>query len=172
MLSGGAPLIERPTARIVVLDPDNRILLFRANIGHSVEPERVPDAKSFLALPGGGIEPGETPEAAARRELREETGIVANETLPFVALRETVYPWKGKRYFTREHIFYVRAAGTHLDSSGWLEGDRRWMSDLGWWTLAALTETHEIVRPPGLVALANTLARGLLPATPVLLSHA
>jgi len=165
------PLIERPTARVIVLDPADRVLLFRANIGHSVEPERLPDAVSFWALPGGGIEPGETPEAAACRELHEETGLVAEATLPLVAHRTTAYDWKGRRYLTREHIFFHRSPLTVLDNSGWLETDKRWMSDLGWWTLDALLATSEIVRPPGLAELVVALSQGKLPESPVHLTR-
>jgi ADP-ribose pyrophosphatase len=51
---------------IVAIDADDNILLVRQF--------RKPAEKELLEIPAGGIEAGEEPEAAVRRELREETG--------------------------------------------------------------------------------------------------
>jgi 8-oxo-dGTP pyrophosphatase MutT (NUDIX family) len=40
----------------------------------------VSDAAGIFMLPGGGVEPGERPEAAVVRELCEETGLIATRT--------------------------------------------------------------------------------------------
>ena len=54
-------------------------------------------------LPGGGIRPGEAPEAAARRELAEEVGLAAPELVPLGVVSGL---WDGRR--DRVHLFELR----------------------------------------------------------------
>jgi len=54
----------RVAAYAVILDEDDRILLAHWNEGR----------RAAWTMPGGGLEPGEDPESATRREVREETG--------------------------------------------------------------------------------------------------
>ncbi|HEC0958100.1 TPA: NUDIX domain-containing protein, partial [Klebsiella pneumoniae] len=56
----------RRSARLVIVDEDGRLLLFRYHDEHHAP---------FWATPGGELLPGESYLDAARRELREETGL-------------------------------------------------------------------------------------------------
>ncbi|RZU48827.1 NUDIX domain-containing protein [Krasilnikovia cinnamomea] len=64
----------RPSARVVLLDEDDRVLMLKI---HDPAAARGPNpiTADFWLLVGGGVEPGETYEQAARREVFEETGI-------------------------------------------------------------------------------------------------
>lgn len=54
----------RVAAYAIITDDEGRILLAHWNEGRH----------SAWTLPGGGLDPGEDPKHAARREIREETG--------------------------------------------------------------------------------------------------
>ncbi len=69
------PRIESPSFSGVVALTDAHIVSLVENLHPS-------PGLHLLDLPGGRIEPGETPRAAARRELEEETGWTARKLSP------------------------------------------------------------------------------------------
>ena len=69
----------------IVLDDRDHIL--------SVRRAREP-AKGTLDLPGGFVDPHESAEAAARRELQEETGLVS-QSLRYLFSLPNTYPYSG-----------------------------------------------------------------------------
>jgi 8-oxo-dGTP diphosphatase len=64
------PRVQRVAAYNVCVDGDDRLLLVRLS--------NITEAPGSWTLPGGGVEFGEHPEAAAIRELYEETGLVGS----------------------------------------------------------------------------------------------
>ena len=85
--TGQLEMIRHPGAAAVVpfLDPpgtaDPRVILLR-QFRHA--------ADGYLwEIPAGRLEPGEPPEACARRELREEAGVNAERVLPLTSILTT-----------------------------------------------------------------------------------
>ncbi len=154
--TGPAGVVRREAARVVVLDADGAVLLLRGR-----DPAR-PDDGTWWLTPGGGLDEGETIAAAARRELREETGLVVSDLGPVVFERTVCFPFEGVDYEQHEQFFCVRIARYALDDSEWTDVERRSLLGHRWWTLAELVATDDVVHPPELAQLVrDLLGRGI-----------
>lgn len=94
------PQVSRAAARLVCLDPDDRILLLNW---------RDPfDGWQLWEPPGGGIEAGETPYDAVLREWREETGLPAPTMAPASTPVGRDMSFNGTRSVVAEDFFLGR----------------------------------------------------------------
>ncbi|NUR90796.1 MAG: NUDIX domain-containing protein [Nonomuraea sp.] len=122
--------VDRPAARVICLDRDGRVLLMQWHDHVS--------GQTFWEPPGGGIDPGETPLEAARRELQEETGLPGSAVRDIWVPVKRDFTWLGVHYVKTEP-FYVayfeqERPALHPDALTAEEGaaflDARWFENL------------------------------------------
>ncbi|MEU8654101.1 NUDIX hydrolase [Streptomyces sp. NPDC048737] len=155
----------RRVARVVLLDPADRILLL-----HGHEPDDPADDWWFT--PGGGVEGDETREEAALRELAEETGITDVELGPVLWRRRCSFPFAGRRWDQDEWYYLARTADTSRmepRATALTELERRSVCGARWWTCRELAQAHETVYPTRLAGLLSRLLDEGPPARPVTL---
>ncbi|MFG2807085.1 NUDIX hydrolase [Streptomyces sp. DT199] len=154
----------RHSVRALILDEDDRILLCRFAI-----PE--PAGTVVWAAPGGGIEPGETPLAALRRELLEEVGLAVSADPPHVWHQEVVAPGHAAGYDgVVNDYFLVRTAG--FDPRGTLsdvELAAENISGLEWWlpSEVARYDGPDLFSPRDLATPLTALITSGVPVRPV-----
>jgi 8-oxo-dGTP pyrophosphatase MutT (NUDIX family) len=139
--------VVRNAARVLLLDPAGRVLLVQG--GDPADPA----AGTWWFTPGGGMEPGETAEVAARREALEETGHRVEALIGPVARRSSVFPFDGRMIEQREQFFVARVPAFEPTTDGWTELEQRALAGLRWWTLDELRTTTATVFPPNLADL-------------------
>src|SRR5579872_2234750 len=140
------PFRERRAARVVLLDPDDRVLLMRY--------DDAPPNGTHWSTPGGGLNDGEDYPAAALRELAEESGWNDVALIGEVARRSFDMAYGDQMVHQIERLYLARTDRRRREIRGVeamhaSDGIAAWR----WWTLAELDATHEEVWPAGLADL-------------------
>jgi 8-oxo-dGTP pyrophosphatase MutT (NUDIX family) len=101
-MAGGGQRIRRTSARVLPVSPLGEVLLM-----HARDPA-YPDDWHWVSI-GGAVEPGESLEEGALRELREETGIVVSPVAlsPAVHVGSHDFSWNGQDYANHSTFFAI-----------------------------------------------------------------
>ncbi len=167
MDEGGADqpaLAQRRSARVILVDQTDRVLLFSAAAP-------LPDGSRRVTwvAPGGGVEGDEGFGVAAARELYEETGLrVPSEQLRGpVALTRGVWSFQGVDYWSEDAYFFLRVSEWAVSAADLSPLEREQVTGHRWWSIDELVSTEEIVFPRGLAPLLARLIAGDYPQQPV-----
>jgi 8-oxo-dGTP pyrophosphatase MutT (NUDIX family) len=147
-MNGSVQRMPRPAARIILLDPAGRVLLFRFDPA---------DRPPFWVTPGGALDPGESYEAAARRELLEETRIAAEPGREIARKLAEFITIEGVPVIADERYFRVKLPAGFvpeaIDTGGHTELERQVMRSWRWFERDELETWDEAIFPEDLEAL-------------------
>ncbi|MDQ0614614.1 8-oxo-dGTP diphosphatase [Microbacterium sp. W4I4] len=124
----------RVAAYAVVTDDEGRVLLARWTEGRRVA----------WTMPGGGLEDGEDPEVAVRRELREETGFHVQPT-ELLGIHSRVIPGSQRVHKASSPLHTLRIVYRADITGGRLRFETNGSTDMaGWFTLPEVAELRRV----------------------------
>jgi 8-oxo-dGTP pyrophosphatase MutT (NUDIX family) len=154
-------VIRRRVARVLLFDDQDRVLLF--HVRDPADPTRA----AWWYLPGGGMDPGESPEQAARRELSEETGIADADIGPVVLERRAVrFRFAGNDYEQDEWHVLGRLPAGGIIAGGDDDFEAEAVAAHRWWPVSDLVTSTEVMYPPGLAGIVKRVLLEGPPAVP------
>lgn len=142
------PLL-RTAGRILLVDDQQRVLLIHDRLDLDV-------TDSHWIVPGGGLEPGETPAEAAVREVFEETGIRVELPTdePAFYIERVRFSFAGVDTDQTNHYYLVRVpSGLPVRPAANTEFEKVVAIGHRWWTLPELAASSVRREPVTMVEL-------------------
>ncbi|MBV9144062.1 MAG: NUDIX domain-containing protein [Pseudonocardiales bacterium] len=156
-------VVPRLGARVLLLDPLDRVLLL-----HARDPED--PGHHWWELPGGGLDEGEDLAQAARRELAEESGILLPELGRKLWVRESRFRYRGRAHHRIEHVFLGRTPSTLAQVPlKPTENEKAGLIERRWWPATELRTCPDKLLPSNLAELLDNLLNGRLGEAPLML---
>ena len=146
-------MIERQSARVLLLDAQDRLLLL-----HGGDPSD-PGRGSWWFTVGGGVDEGEDLVTAAARELWEEAGLRCDPADLGEPVHEEVSVFTyGGRDITQTNTFFALRVDAHeVDLAGLDAFEQQAIDGHRWWSLEELRATAEPVYPRRLLEILERL---------------
>jgi 8-oxo-dGTP pyrophosphatase MutT (NUDIX family) len=154
-------VVRRHVARAILLDPADRVLLF------FLDPSRDPRGHGYWYLPGGGIRGHESPEAALRRELREEAGILtADLGVRLVHLTGVRFEFASRQFEQDEWHILARVSSAEVGAGRFSDLETDAVAAHRWWSLDELSPSEVQIYPQQLATVLRAFLTDGAPARP------
>ena len=161
----------RPAARVLLIDDSDCVLLFNVGVPQqsNFRLGAPPQSRHLWITPGGGLDPDETREDAALRELYEETGLCAAELGPCIWKRRHTWQWEDRWIESDEWFYLLRAPAFDVVPTAPDEWEMQYVLGHRWWSLPDMISHRmtEIFVPRSLPELLTPILAGDIPKQPV-----
>ncbi|MBL8628122.1 MAG: NUDIX domain-containing protein [Rhodospirillaceae bacterium] len=149
----------RIAVRVLLLNPKGEILLMRVDAPNWTHQDGQVGG-SFWCTIGGGIEEGESLEAAAKREVFEETGRNDVRLGPPVWFGEGPMIIDGETILKKETYFVGWLETDDVSNAHWNDEEKELVKELRWWSISALAASTERIYPANIAKLLPDVVAG------------
>ncbi|MDX2007189.1 MAG: NUDIX domain-containing protein [Meiothermus sp.] len=146
---------KRRSSRAMLLNPYDQMLWLSVagDIGRG-------GITPFWSVPGGGLEEGESFEAALRREMREELGLQTLASGLHVATFEGLTQWGGRWYDNDSRFYVLRVDQAEFSSAGHTQLERDTVRGYRWWGYEEIRASSELFLPKAIVDVLGEVVGG------------